>query len=241
MELKSTHKRTLIAGSCSIESEYQARELSDDLWNLAEKYGFDFYFKGSFDKANRTQHRSERGLGLEKVYQIFDRLECKITTDVHEPHQVTMLRDVVDLFQIPAFLCRQTDLLLAAGLSGKEVNIKKGQFIDGKDMRHAKAKVESTGNKKIMLTERGSMFGINDLVVDFRQVVDMMSLGSPVIMDCTHSTTPQYTEHMAKCANALNVDGFFFEVHRDPANAISDGSRMVKLSDFENILKSISN
>lgn len=239
MELKSTRKRTLIAGSCSIESEYQARELSDDLWNLAEKYGFDFYFKGSFDKANRTQLNSERGLGLEKVAEIFDKLECMVTTDVHEAHQVAMLRDVVDMFQIPAFLCRQTDLLLAAGMSGKDVNIKKGQFVNGKDMKYAIEKVESTGNSQIMLTERGSMFGINDLVVDFRQVVDMMSLGSPVIMDCTHSTTPQYTEHMAKCANALDVNGFFFEVHRDPANAISDGSRMIKLSDFENILKQI--
>lgn len=239
MELKSTRKKTLIAGSCSIESEYQARELSDDLANLAEKYGFDFYFKGSFDKANRTNYGSPRGLGLEKVSEIFSRLECKVTTDVHETYQVGMLRDVVDLFQIPAFLCRQTDLLLAAGNSGKGVNIKKGQFVNGKDMIHAKLKVLTTGNDQIMLTERGSMFGMNDLVVDFRQVVDMISLKSPVIMDCTHSVSPDYSLAMAKCANALDVDGFFFEVHRDPEDAISDGSRMIKLSDFENILKQI--
>ena len=240
MESKSTQKKILIAGSCSVESEYQARELSDDLWNMAEKYGFDFYFKGSFDKANRTQFRSDRGLGLEKVSQIFSRLECKITTDVHEPHQVAMLRDHVDLFQIPAFLCRQTDLLVAAGMSGRAVNIKKGQFVNGKDMRHAIQKVTSTGTKqKVMLTERGSMFGINDLVVDFRQVVDMKELNAPVIMDCTHSTTPKYSGHLSQMAKALECDGYFFEVHRDPENAISDGSRMIKLSEFESILEKL--
>ena len=242
MELKSTHRRTLIAGSCSIESEYQARELSDDLANLAEKYGFDFYFKGSFDKANRTSGYSERGLGLEKVAEIFSKLDCKITTDIHECHQVSELTDVVDMFQIPAFLCRQTDLIQTAAMTGKIVNIKKGQFVNGADMKFAveKADIVNPKDANIWLTERGSMFGINDLVVDFRQIMDMKDIpGVPVIMDCTHSVSPKYSIPIAKCANALDVDGFFFEVHRDPEDAISDGSRMIKLSDFENILKQI--
>ena len=177
MEKKLTQKKILIAGPCSIESEYQAMTLAHDIGVLADKYNFDYVFKGSFDKANRTSVHSKRGIGLEKAIKVFDKIKthigCKVTTDVHETWQIDKLEDVVDIIQIPAFLCRQTDLLLEAGHTMNTVNIKKGQFVEGKNMVHAVNKVLSTGNKNIWLTERGSMFGMGDLVVDFRQVVDM--------------------------------------------------------------------
>ena len=229
--------------------------LAHDLGVLADKYNFDYVFKGSFDKANRTSVHSKRGVGLEKAIKIFDKLKthigCKVTTDVHETWQIDKLHDVVDVIQIPAFLCRQTDLLLEAGDTMNTVNIKKGQFVEGRNMVHAINKVLSTGNNNIWLTERGSMFGMSDLVVDFRQVVDMKELGYPVIMDCTHSTQrpnsgdttagqPKYAIHIAKLAKAVDIDGWFFEVHENPSAAWSDGSNMIKLKHFENILKQIS-
>ena len=255
MEKKSTQKKILIAGPCSIESEIQAMTLAHDLGVLADKYNFDYVFKGSFDKANRTSVHSKRGVGLEKAVKIFDKIKthigCKTTTDVHETWQIDKLEDVVDIIQIPAFLCRQTDLLLEAGHTMNTVNIKKGQFVEGKNMVHAVNKVLSTGNKNIWLTERGSMFGMGDLVVDFRQIVDMKELGYPVIMDCTHSTQrpnsgdttagqPKYAIHIAKLAKAVDVDGWFFEVHENPSAAWSDGSNMIELNKFENVLKQIS-
>jgi len=255
MESKSIPKKILIAGPCSIESEMQALCLASELQDLANKYNFDYVFKGSFDKANRTSINSKRGVGLEKAIQIFERMkealpDVKITTDVHETWQIDKLEDVVDVIQIPAFLCRQTDLLLEAGHTMKTVNIKKGQFVEGKSMIHPVNKVLSTDNKKIWLTERGSMFGMGDIVVDFRQVIDMKELGYPVIMDCTHSTQrpnqgsttdgqPKYAIHIAKLAKAVDVDGYFFEVHENPSAAWSDGSNMIKLSEFENLLKQI--
>ena len=252
--MKSTQKPILIAGSCSIESRIQAHIIVDKCRTLADKYGFDYYFKGSFDKANRTSVNSKRGIGIDKAIDIFTELKeleaCKITTDIHEPWQADKLADVVDIIQIPAYLCRQTDLLVAAGNTFKTVNIKKGQFVDGRSMIHAVNKVKSTGNNKVMLTERGSMFGMGDLVVDPRQIVDMKDLGVPVIMDCTHSTQrpnsgnttagqPKYTLPIAKVAKALNVDGYFFEVHENPSAAWSDGSNMVQLDKFEEILKQL--
>jgi len=254
MEKKSTQKKILIAGPCSIESEIQALTLAHDLSLLAERYNFDYIFKGSFDKANRTSVHSKRGIGLEKAVNVFDKIKthvgCKTTTDVHETWQIDKLEDVIDVIQIPAFLCRQTDLLLEAGQTMNAVNIKKGQFVEGKNMIHAVNKVKSTGNNNIMLTERGSMFGMGDLVVDFRQIVDMKELGVPVIMDCTHSTQrpnsgdttagqPKYAIHIAKCAKAVDVDGYFFEVHEDPSAAWSDGSNMIQLNKFEEILKQL--
>ena len=254
MESKLTQKPILIAGSCSIEGRIQAHTISSKCQELADKYGFDYYFKGSFDKANRTSVNSKRGIGIEKAIDIFAELKeldgCKITTDIHEPWQADKLADVVDIIQIPAYLCRQTDLLVAAGNTFNTVNIKKGQFVDGRSMIHAINKVKSTGNNKVMLTERGSMFGMGDLVVDPRQIVDMKELGVPVIMDCTHSTQrpnsgnttagqPKYTLPIAKVAKALDVDGYFFEVHENPSAAWSDGSNMVQLDKFEEILKQL--
>jgi 2-dehydro-3-deoxyphosphooctonate aldolase (KDO 8-P synthase) len=247
-------KPILIAGPCSLEGRIQAHEISNKCQELADKYGFDYYFKASFDKANRTSVNSKRGIGIDKAIDIFAELKdldsCKITTDIHEPWQADRLADVVDIIQIPAYLCRQTDLLVAAGNTFRNINIKKGQFINGSNMVHAVNKVKSTGNNNIMLTERGSMFGMGDLVVDFRQIVDMKELGVPVIMDCTHSTQrpnsgsttagqPRYAIHIAKAAKAVGVDGYFFEVHENPSAAWSDGSNMIKLDKFEEILKQL--
>ena len=245
--------KVYIIGPCSLENY----DLSYNVLNSIYPYVKDknFYFKGSFDKANRTSVHSKRGVGLEKAVKIFDKIKthigCKTTTDVHETWQIDKLEDVVDIIQIPAFLCRQTDLLLEAGHTMNTVNIKKGQFVEGKNMVHAVNKVLSTGNKNIWLTERGSMFGMGDLVVDFRQIVDMKELGYPVIMDCTHSTQrpnsgdttagqPKYAIHIAKLAKAVDVDGWFFEVHENPSAAWSDGSNMIELNKFENVLKQIS-
>ena len=235
MEKKSTHKPILIAGPCSLEGYEMADRYSYQLGNLANKYGFEFVFKASFDKANRTSLYSKRGLGLEHAMLIFEKLRCKITTDIHEPWQAEKVAPYVDIIQIPAFLCRQTDLLVAAGETGSTVNIKKGQMVSGKSMIHA---VEKIGHDDVLLTERGSMFGIDDLVVDMRQVQDMQKT-VPVIMDCTHSTTPEYTACIARCGQALGVRGYFFEVHEDPSKAWSDGSKSIKINEFEDILKQI--
>ena len=228
-------------------------ELAFTLNRLAEKYNFEYIFKASFDKANRTSINSYRGLGMKRGLNILRNIKeavgCKITTDIHEPNQAKLVAEVVDILQIPAFLCRQTDLLVAAAQTGKTINIKKAQFLDGKNMIHPINKIKESGNNNIMLTERGSMFGLGNLVVDFRQIIDMKEFGYPVIMDCTHSTQKpsslgdksggerKYAIHMAKLANAIDVDGFFFEVHPDPDNALCDGPNMIKLSEFENILK----
>ena len=222
---------------------------------LANKYNFDYIFKSSFDKANRTSINSYRGPGitpgLKMLRKVKNDVGVKVTTDIHEAWQADVVAPVVDVIQIPAFLCRQTDLLIAAAKTGKIVNVKKAQFLDGKNMIHPVNKIKDVGNENIMLTERGSMFGLGNLVVDFRQIVDMKELGYPIIMDCTHSTQRpsslgdktggdrKYAIHMAKLANAVDVDGFFFEVHPDPDNALCDGPNMIHLKDFENILKQI--
>ena len=255
MESKSTPKKILIAGPCSIEDGVMAMTLAFELSRLAEKYNFEYIFKASFDKANRTSIDSYRGLGMEQGLEILknirEAVDCKVITDIHEPWQAEPVAKVVDILQIPAFLCRQTDLLVAAARTGKTVNIKKAQFLDGKNMINSVEKVKQSGNNDIMLTERGSMFGLNNLVVDFRQIIDMKEFGYPVIMDCTHSTQKpgslgnksggerKYAIHMAKLANAIDVDGFFFEVHQDPDNALCDGPNMIRLDNFEDILKQI--
>ncbi len=255
MESKSTPKKILIAGPCSIEDGVMAMTLAFELSKLAEKYNFEYIFKASFDKANRTSIDSYRGLGMEQGLEILknirEAVDCKVITDIHEPWQAEPVARVVDILQIPAFLCRQTDLLVAAARTGKTVNIKKAQFLDGKNMINSVEKVKQSGNNDIMLTERGSMFGLNNLVVDFRQIIDMKEFGYPVIMDCTHSTQKpgslgnksggerKYAIHLAKLANAIDVDGFFFEVHPDPDNALCDGPNMIQLNNFENILKQI--
>ena len=249
------NKKLLIAGPCVIENGLMAMDLAFALSELAEKYNFHYIFKASFDKANRTSIDSYRGLGMKQGLNILRNIKeavgCEITTDIHEPWQAKPVGEVVDILQIPAFLCRQTDLLVAASHTGKTINIKKAQFLDGKNMIHPINKIKESGNNKIMLTERGSMFGLGNLVVDFRQLIDMKEFGYPVIMDCTHSTQKpgslgdksggdrKYAIHIAKLAKAIGVNGFFFEVHENPDMALCDGPNMIQLNNFENILKQI--
>jgi len=236
-------------------SESQVMEIAGKMKELTDKYNFHYIFKASFDKANRTSINSFRGPGIENGLQILkkvkDTFNVEVTTDIHEAWQAEAVAPIVDIIQIPAFLCRQTDLLVAAGKTKKIVNIKKAQFLDGKNMINAVNKVQETGNNKIMLTERGSMFGLGNLVVDFRQIVDMKEFGYPIVMDCTHSTQKpgslgnksggdkKYAPYMAKLAKAIGVNGFFFEVHPDPDNALSDGPNMIQLDNFENIIKDL--
>ena len=245
-----------ILGPCSVQDRKTYLDIGDKLVKLMEGYN-NWYYKASFDKANRTSIYGGRGPGMEESIDLFYEIKekypnIKLTTDIHEPWQAKAIEPYVDIIQIPAYLCRQTDLLVAAGETGRTVNIKKGQFVSGKNMIHAIDKVRATGNRDVMLTERGSMFGMGDLVVDFRQIIDMKELDVPVIIDCTHSmqqpnsgdTTngnPEYAIHLAKAAKALGVDGYFFEIHPKPEQAWSDGSNMIQLDKFDDMLKAIAN
>ncbi|MBD3839784.1 MAG: 3-deoxy-8-phosphooctulonate synthase, partial [Epsilonproteobacteria bacterium] len=243
----------ILSGPCVIENESMIMHLAEEIKKLTDELGFTYIFKASFDKANRTSISSYRGPGLEEGLRILERVKKEfnlpLTTDMHEPSQAKTVAEVVDILQIPAFLCRQTDLLVEAAKTGRIINIKKAQFLDGKDMIHPLTKVKESGNDKIMLTERGSMFGLGNLVVDFRQIIDMKEFGYPVVMDVTHSTQKpsalggksggdrKYAPYMTKLANAVGVDGFFFEVHENPEIALSDGPNMVYLRDFREILE----
>ena len=243
----------IMAGPCVIESEANIMTIAEEVKKISEELKFTYIFKSSFDKANRTSIDSYRGPGLDEglrlLQKVKDTFELPVVTDIHEPFQAAAAAEVADILQIPAFLCRQTDLLIAAANTGKIINIKKAQFLDGNDMKYPAQKVAESGNDKIILTERGSMFGPGRLVVDFTQIVDMKKLGYPVVMDVTHSTQrpgggatsggkPEYAPYIAKAAKAVGVDGFFFEVHPNPAEALSDGSNMVKLSEFRELLSS---
>jgi len=252
---KLKEKKFILSGPCVIENETMIMYLAESIKKITEDLDFTYVFKASFDKANRTSLDSYRGPGLEEGLRILERVKHEfglpLTTDIHESTQASALAEVIDIIQIPAFLCRQTDLLVAAAKTGRIINIKKAQFLDGKDMLHPLTKVKQSGNDKIMLTERGSMFGLGNLVVDFRQIIDMKEFGYPVVMDVTHATQRpsalggtsggdrKYAPSMAKLANAVGVDGFFFEVHENPEEALSDGPNMVYLKDFRDILASI--
>lgn len=243
-----------MAGPCVIESEALVMQVAEELKKISEEVGFTYIFKSSFDKANRTSLSSFRGPGLEEGLRILEKVkrefDLPIVTDIHEPHQAAPVAEVVDILQIPAFLCRQTDLLVAAAKTNKIINIKKAQFLDGKDMIYPVQKVLESGNDQIMLTERGTMLGLGRLVVDFTQTVDMKAFGYPVVMDVTHSTqrpgggatsggNPHYAPYIAKATAAVGVDGFFFEVHPEPSCALSDGSNMIRLDMFREILVEI--
>lgn len=248
-------KKFIISGPCVIENEYMIMNLAEKISKLCEELDFVYIFKASFDKANRTSITSYRGPGLEEGLRILQKVKDEfglaLTTDVHEAYQAKAIGEVVDIIQIPAFLCRQTDLLVESAKTDKIVNIKKAQFLSGKDMLHPTQKVKDSGNDKIILTERGTMFGYGNLVVDFRNIVDMKEFGYPIVMDVTHSTQKpgglggksggnrEYAPYMAKLANAVGVEGFFFEVHENPEEALSDGPNMVYLKDFRDILVSI--
>lgn len=246
---------TLMAGPCVLESRDHAFKMATALKEMTAKLGIGFIYKTSFDKANRTSIKGARGLGMEEGLRIFAeiraQLGCPIVTDVHAPDQCQPVADVVDILQIPAFLCRQTDLLIAAGNTGKPLNVKKGQFLAPWDMQNVVKKIESTGNKNIMLCERGTSFGYNALVVDMRSLPTMSTTSYPVIMDATHSVQQpggagsstggqrQFVPTIARAAAAVGVAGFFLETHEDPDNAPSDGPNMVPLSEMEGLLKTL--
>jgi len=253
--MNTEKKIILIAGPCVIEDENKTLEIALQLKDLAERFPVRFYFKASFDKANRTSLDSFRGPGLVKGLKILETVKNKtgldIVSDVHCPHQVKDVKDILDVIQIPAFLSRQTDLLLAAGETGKTVNIKKAQFMAPEDMGYAIAKVESTGNKKIMLTERGTSFGYNNLVVDFRSLLIMREMGYPVIYDVTHSLQRpsflkgvsggdrEFVVPMALAGICCDCDGLFIEVHPDPPQALCDGATSFYLSKMEFLLQKV--
>lgn len=243
----------LIAGPCVIESEEHTRNMAEQIAVIAAHVEIPFIFKVSFDKANRTSVHSYRGPGMEEGLRILravkESLGVPILTDVHLPEQCAPVAEVADVIQIPAFLCRQTDLLIAAGKTGRAVSVKKGQFVAPADMRHAVEKVESAGNKSILLTERGSSFGYNNLVVDMRSIPIMRSFGVPVIFDATHSLQlpggegdhsggqPEFIEPLASAAVAAGCDGVFLEVHDNPAEALSDASNQLPLDKLQPLLE----
>jgi len=245
----------LLAGPCVLESEELALEVAGRLKEIASRLGISYVFKASFDKANRTSLNSFRGLGLEKGLAIMARVRetigVPVISDVHEVAQVATAAEVLDLLQIPAFLCRQTDLLLAAGRSGKPVSLKKGQFLSPWDIQHAVSKIKSTGNRNLLLIERGTMLGYNNLVVDMRAFPVLRSLGCPVIFDATHSVQlpggaggssggqRQFIPPLARAAMAAGIDGLFMEVHPDPDRALCDGPNSWPLAQLEELLSGL--
>ncbi|MBR0331028.1 MAG: 3-deoxy-8-phosphooctulonate synthase [Alistipes sp.] len=245
----------LIAGPCVIESAELLDEVAARLVEINRSLGTEIIFKASFDKANRTSIHSFRGPGLERGLQLLadvkQRWGLSLLTDIHEAWQAEAVGQVVDVVQIPAFLCRQTDLLVAAARTGRIVNIKKGQFLSGADMRYPVEKAREAGAREIWLTERGNSFGYNNLVVDFRNIADMTHLVDTVVMDCTHSvqrpgagngTTSgnrEFVPSMALAAKAFGANGYFFEVHPDPDTALSDGPNMLPLDELEGVIKQL--
>ena len=244
-----------IAGPCVIESSELLNNVAATIKDINERYGVDIIFKASFDKANRTSIKSFRGPGIEKRLQMLADIKStfglKILTDIHESWQAEAAGEVVDVIQIPAFLCRQTDLLVAAAKTECVVNIKKAQFLSGKDMVFPVEKAREAGAKDVWLTERGNIYGYNNLVVDFRNISDMLEITPTVIMDCTHSVQRpgagggktsgdrKFVPSMALAAKAFGATGYFFEVHPDPDHALSDGPNMLYLDKLEGLIKEI--
>jgi 2-dehydro-3-deoxyphosphooctonate aldolase (KDO 8-P synthase) len=245
----------LIAGPCVVESEEIVVEIGERVASICSKLGIPYVLKASYRKANRTSAGSFTGLGDEKALSILrhagNRLNVPVTTDIHAHDEAALAAEYVDILQIPAFLCRQTDLLVAAAQTGKIVNVKKGQFVSGAAMKFAVEKIRLTGNNKVMLTERGNSFGYQDLVVDFRNIPWMKAHGTPVIMDCTHSLqqpnqasgvtggNPELIGTIAKAAIATGADGLFIETHPNPAVAKSDGANMLRLDLLEGLLNEL--
>lgn len=248
---------TLIGGPCVIESEDHTLKMADEIRKICDRLNVSFIFKSSFDKANRTSINAFRGHSIEEGLKILqtvkDKIGVPVLTDIHESSQAAIVGEVVDVLQIPAFLCRQTDLLLAAAATGRVVNVKKGQFLAPWDMKNVVTKVESGGTNRILLTERGTSFGYNALVVDFRSLPQMREFGYPVVFDATHSVQMpggkgdrtggqrEFVPYLARAAAAIGIDGLFMEVHQDPDSAPSDGPNMVRLDNLEAILRQIIN
>ena len=252
--IKHTHSGNffLMAGPCAIESEDMALRIAERIVSITDKLAIPFIFKGSYRKANRSRLDSFTGIGDEKALKILSKVSREFAiptvTDIHESQEAAMAAEYVDILQIPAFLCRQTDLLIAAARTGKIINIKKGQFLSAGAMRFAVDKVQDSGNANVMLTDRGNTFGYQDMIVDFRGIPEMKSFGVPVVMDCTHSLQqpnqssgvtggkPALIETIAKAAIAVGSDGLFIETHPDPQNAKSDGANMLHLDNLEGLL-----
>ena len=248
-------KPIFIAGPCVIESAELLDRVAQELVAINNTLGTDIIFKASFDKANRTSLKSFRGPGMERglkmLANIKEKYGLKLLTDIHEAYQAQPVGEVVDVIQIPAFLCRQTDLLVAAAKTGKIVNIKKAQFLSGIDMKYPVEKVQQSGGQEVWLTERGNSFGYNNLVVDFRNIPDMLSIVPRVIMDCTHSvqrpgggngTTAgdrKFGPSMALSAKAFGANGYFFEVHPNPDEGLSDGPNMLNLEDLKPLIENL--
>ena len=248
-------KPIFIAGPCVIESAEVLNTAAERIVGINNSLGTEIIFKASFDKANRTSISSYRGVGIERGLQMLADVKSKwglkLITDIHEAWQADIAGQVVDVLQIPAFLCRQTDLLVAAAKTGKIVNIKKAQFLSGVDMKYPYQKAVESGASEVWLTERGNSFGYNNLVVDFRNIPDMLTIAPRVIMDCTHSVqrpgaaggktggNREYVPAMALAAKAFGATGYFFEVHPDPDNALSDGPNMLCLENLENVIKTL--
>lgn len=253
--ISNTEKICLLAGPCAIESKSHALEMASALKEIASKKGICLIYKSSFDKANRTSNQSFRGLGLEKGLQVLsdvrEEIGLPVVTDVHSPEQCTIVAEVADVLQIPAFLCRQTDLLVAAAQTGKVVNVKKGQFLAPRDMENVASKIQDAGNGNIMLCERGTSFGYNTLINDMRGLPIMAQTGYPVIFDATHSvqqpggqgTTSggdrRFVEPLARAAVATGIAGLFIETHENPNSAPSDGPNMVPLKDLPDLLDTL--
>jgi 2-dehydro-3-deoxyphosphooctonate aldolase (KDO 8-P synthase) len=246
---------TLIAGPCVIESEEFTLKMADQIRQICDRLGIPLIFKSSFDKANRTSVHSFRGqsleTGLEVLQKVKEKVGVSVLTDIHESYQAAIVAEVVDVLQIPAFLCRQTDLLVAAAATGRVVNVKKGQFLAPWDMKQVVRKLEASGAERILLTERGTSFGYNTLVVDFRGLPQMRALGYPVVFDATHSVQMpggqgeksggqrEFVPYLARAAAAIGIDALFMEVHENPDEALSDGPNMIPLAQLESVLKQI--
>ena len=248
-------QQRFIAGPCVIESAELLDTVAQELVRINNKLGTDIIFKASFDKANRTSIHSFRGPGMDKGLQMLADIKSKyglrLLTDIHESYQAAPVGEVVDVIQIPAFLCRQTDLLVAAAKTGKTVNIKKAQFLSGNDMRYPVEKAREAGAKDVWLTERGNMFGYNNLIVDFRNIPDMLQITETVVMDCTHSVQRpggaggktggdrQFVPAMALAAKAFGANGWFFEVHPDPDKGLSDAANMMGLNQLGELIEKL--
>ena len=255
LRYKNSGNFFLIAGPCVVENETMPLDIARKIMAITDKLKIPYIFKASYSKANRSRLDSFTGIGdlkgLEVIKNVRDELNIPVLTDVHRPEEARLAAEFVDILQIPAFLCRQTDLLVAAAKTGKVINIKKGQFLSPEAMKYAVQKVLDSGNNRIMLTERGTTFGYQDLVVDYRGIPAMQNLGVPVILDCTHSLQrpnqsagvtggqPELIETIAKAGVAVGIDGLFIETHPDTANALSDGANMLPLDLLQDLLEKL--
>ena len=255
IKISNEEKICLIAGPCQLETEQHALDMAGKISEISKKYNIGLIYKTSFDKANRTSLKSKRGTGLEKSLPIFDKIKKQINvpilTDIHNVEQCSVVANHVDVLQIPAFLCRQTDLLVAAAKTNKIINVKKGQFLAPWDMSNVVKKISDTGNSNILITERGASFGYNTLVSDMRSIPIMAQTGYPIVFDATHSVQQpggmgdksggerKFVSHLSRAAVAVGIAAVFIETHQDPDNAPSDGPNMVPLNEMDNLINKL--